>query len=310
MTDTFFVKWPSIENSYRKKYINWFLEQYPDLANEDYVITEKIHGANLQIVIRPDAPLLAGSRNNYIDANGSFQGALLSDVLEEHEETIRIIQDYADRTGDTIRLYGELFGKGIQKGVNYGPRKRLRFFGVRVNEQLISYQNTGLRFISSVHLVPTVGFVQGLEAALAFDAGFNSHYSDEDENICEGVVIRPYARDYFDGHGSPFMLKKKNEVFLERAKAKKIIVVDTEVEQLRAEFQRYITEARLQSVFSKHGVIEAPAQMGDYIRLVLADAKEDFIKDFGDKAELLDKKQRRAVYNVGGTIANMLKENL
>jgi len=39
-----FRKYFSIEGSWRNKEIQWWLEKYPQLANETYVLQEKIHG--------------------------------------------------------------------------------------------------------------------------------------------------------------------------------------------------------------------------------------------------------------------------
>lgn len=46
MTD--FQKWPSIENTYQDKNLEYWLNQYPELSDVDYVITEKLHGSNFQ----------------------------------------------------------------------------------------------------------------------------------------------------------------------------------------------------------------------------------------------------------------------
>jgi hypothetical protein len=64
----------------------------------------------------------------------------------------------------------------------------------------------------------------------------------------------------------------------------------------------------LQNVFSHHGPIESPKQIGQYIRYMLEDAQGDFLKEH-DVAEL-DKGQLKNVYNVGSMIANMLKGEL
>ena len=72
----------------------------------------------------------------------------------------------------------------------------------------------------------------------------------------------------------------------------------------------YITENRLQNLFSKMGEIERPNQIGDYIRAMLQDAKEDFLKDFGDDFSALSAKDHKAVFNAGRKIAHMLKERL
>lgn len=103
------------------------------------------------------------------------------------------------------------------------------------------------------------------------------------------------------------MLKKKNEEFLERQKSKRPKVVDDEVTRFNALFREYITLSRLQGIFSKYGEIQEPAQIGQFIRWMLEDALEDFLKDYGDEFGALDKKQQKQVRNVGGLVANMLK---
>ena len=73
---------------------------------------------------------------------------------------------------------------------------------------------------------------------------------------------------------------------------------------------RYQLFMRLQAVFSKNGEIERPDQIGDFIRLVLTDAKEDFLQDNQEAVDALDKAKQKRVYNVGSMIAFLLKEYL
>lgn len=75
-----------------------------------------------------------------------------------------------------------------------------------------------------------------------------------------------------------------------------------------AEFKSYITENRLLSVFSKEGQIQSPKEIGKYIKLLLTDAQDDFLKD--NDISHLDKQQQKDVFNVGSLIANMLKSYL
>lgn len=301
-----FKKFPSIENSYRQKHIAWFRDRYPQLASEVFVVSEKLHGANFQWYVQPSEVVQAGSRTRFLDTQGSFQGASIPDLMAAHADVLASMQAWVESAGCTVRLFGELIGCGIQKGVNYGTEKRILYFGLMVNDEMVPFADMEGRLNPEL-IVPIVAKVEGLDAALNFDTKFDSLVVGEPDNLCEGIVIQPYARVYFDGHWSPFVLKKKNEAFKEKQKAKTPRVIDSEVERLNAEFVSYLTHNRLQSVFSKHGEIESPTQIGDYIRLVLGDAKEDFLKDFGDGVLALDKKQQRQVYNVGGKIAHMLK---
>lgn len=304
-----FKHWPEIENSYRREFVEGFLTQYPELECETFVITEKINGSNLQWFFRPHEAVMAGSRNNFLSLSDSFQGVRISDLLGAHYEVLDSVQGLADRLNITVRLFGELFGPGIQKGVRYGGEKRVLYFGIMLNDILMPFRELE-RFIPPAYLVPIVAIVGDLENAIEFDTRFDSLVMREPNNICEGVVIQPHTVVYFNMHGDPFLLKKKNAEFLEKQRAEKPAVVDSEVERLHAEFASYITDNRLQSVFSKYGKIETPSQIGDYIRLLLADAKEEFLKDFGADLAALDKAQQKSVYNVGSQIVDMLKSCL
>jgi len=309
--DAIFKHWVEIENSYREQYITEFVNQYPELKHETFVITEKIHGSNMQWYFRPNEAMMVGSRNNFLSTTGSFQGVQIADLIEAQRDLLASVQALADRTCATVRLFGELFGRGIQKGVEYGPEKRILYFGMMLNDVLIPFAEL-VRTIPVAYLVPMVGIVAGLETALGFDTQFNSMIMGIPDNICEGVVIQPHTKVYLDAYGSPFILKKKNPEFGEKKQAQKQPRAgeDSEVERLKAEFLSYITENRLESVFSKYGRITSPGQIGDYIRLLLADARGEFLKDFGPDFAALSKAQQKSVCNVGNTIVDMLKSYL
>jgi len=302
-----FTKWHSIENTYRQKYIDFFLKEHPGLVNETYVILEKLHGSNFQWFFQPGEFVKAGSRNHYLDMLGSFQGAPIAQLVDDNSATIARFQRWADADGYSIRLFGELIGRGIGKGVDYGEQKRILYFGIMVNDKLLPFKEAQVH-IDTLLTAPHVTTVDELQAALDFDTKFDSLVLGKPDNICEGVVIQPYNQVYYDRYGtSPFILKKKNDEFKEKEKAPKARVVDSDVERLNAEFSLYITDNRLQSAFSKYGEIETPKQIGKYIRIVMADAQDDFIKDFGNDIETLDKNRQKQVFNVGSKIANMLK---
>lgn len=303
------VKWTEIENHYRNKHIEKAVSFYPELLNERYVISEKVDGSNFQWALSPDGTVRCASRNNYLDMNGSFQGANIQSLYQAHNYLLSELLSDAMYTGKEIRLYGELFGQGIQKRVDYGPQKRLVYFGLMIDNEWQSFATLeymlGSRGCSDL-LVPVLQIADGLQEALDFDTEFDSLLNDKQDNLTEGVVIQPYAKVYLDGNGSPFILKKKNEKFGEKQKTERIF--DMEVMTLNAEFESYITENRLLAVFSKEGRIQSPKEIGKYIKLLLADAQDDFLKD--NDISHLDKQQQKDVFNVGSLIANMLKSYL
>ena len=70
--------------------------------------------------------------------------------------------------------------------------------------------------------------------------------------------------------------------------------------ELRSEFERYITENRLDSVISKEGEITGMEEMGKYIKFVLKDAMDDFLKE-NDISDI-DKADSSLIFKTGGKI--------
>lgn len=295
-----FRKWPSIENTYQQQHIDWWLLRHPELAKIDYIITEKLDGANVQICAEPDGEISYGTRNGFASGAALFGWpANAPEVVGNLDMVLSTIKATAHLAESDATLYGEIYGPGVQKGVNYGDSKGVAFFGAKIGDELMPF-----RFLGKViAAVPVVATVQGLEAALAYDAEFDSLLSGQENNICEGVVIQP-IEPVRDGD-SYFLLKKKNEAFKEKQKEKKVRAPDEVVDPLNAAFRQYITEQRMDNVFSREGPIEDKSQIGKYIGLILIDAIGDFTKDYPE-IQTLDKKQRKAIFNVGSAVAKML----
>jgi len=302
-----FKKWPSIENSYRERFIYPFLGQHQELNDETFVITEKLHGSNIQLYFEPNKPCRVGSRNRFLSAGDKFFD--IWNTLERYQDLIAAFQRMVDKSNHTVRLFGELFGGNIQKGVKYQEEHKIAFFGLMMDDELRPFCDFDTTMVHSGfgHLVvPIIDVVRGLDSALKYNTEFDSKVLGIDNNICEGVVIQPYRKVYQSHAGEYFILKAKNEAFKEKQKEKKPVVVDSKLQVLNIEFRRYITDNRLQGIFSKYGEIQEPKQIGQYIRYMMDDAKEDFLKDFPDVCDM-DKSEQKQIFNVGGTIANMLK---
>jgi Rnl2 family RNA ligase len=287
------------------KDIDWWLTQYPNLRNESFTITEKIHGTNIQLIFTPDGMTIA-SRNRVLPANVDHMGVRA--VVDGMRKVLSPLAEHSVIAEETVTLYGELFGPGIMKGVNYGEEKRLLFFDIAFNGVFAA--DSVLRSQLDC-TVPVLAVVSGLEDALNFASLIPSRLGpDVADNYVEGVVIKPH-NNYVTNQGSRFVIKKKNDEFKEVAAMPKLKPPPPdEIVKLHNEFMLYVNDNRLQSVFSKEGEIEEPQQFGHYIRLVISDAKEEFEKDFGDSLAACSKKELRMVYNAGGAIVKMLKEYL
>ena len=311
-------KYASIENSYREKYIQRLLDWNPKVADFQYVITEKIDGSNIQLLFSPKEKYKVGKRSCFLSEGENFYD--IWGTLEKHKDLTDRLQNYVDTFNCSVRVYGELYGEGVQKRINYGEGKKISLFDVVLIEEgkeKILSQLEMQKFMSQNGLmrysVPVFKILSNLSQALDFDVdGLASILSPSKDNV-EGVVIKPYTEVTFDYNGGLFYLKKKSEAFEEKMSSKKVKVqkepVSGELIQLQSEFREYINKNRLLSVFSKEGEIEDPTQIGKYLGLLVNDAKEDFIKDHPEVTKM-EKKEQKIVFNIGPLAVKLLREYL
>jgi Rnl2 family RNA ligase len=312
-----FRKYHSIENSYRDKFLQYSLDQYPELQNAVYIITEKVDGSCIQLVFEPNKVRKVASRNRVLKEGEDFFGIL--DVLKTEAifDFSRRLDAFADKTNQTINLYGELYGPGIQRRVDYGSERSIAFFDVAINGDLLP---AGL-FLQFMDLhaygqftVPVLGVISGLQSALEFDVNLLSELKKVEGNIIEGVVIKPRDKVYRMHCGSIFYLKKKGERFAEKEQRVKVPRQQKEyrpeVIQMHEAFLGLINDNRLKSIFSKEGEIQEPKQIGKYIKLIIEDAKEEFWKDNTEELVPFNKDELKFVFNVGNIVVGLLKEYL
>lgn len=326
-----FLKYPSIENAYREKHIIQWLRHYPELYDETFLLQEKMHGSNIQFEVHPRGQCFIYSRKQRIgeiDLLSSvwppqeinFQGADIIEVITNRFDGMTLdllkrLHTLAMHNQSVIRAYGELCGPRIQKGVYYCDKPTIFFFDISQNGMFLSpFMFYELMQSFRETAVATVAGVRGVWMAVNFDISQAHHipdgYTDLD-NIIEGAVIKPFYTVYQDGPKEIFYLKKKNDAFKEKQKSpKETKPVDAKLVAMNHKFLDYITYNRIESVFSKHGTIQESNQIGDYIKLVIEDALEDFAKDYEHGFNQLNKAERKYVTKAGGTVAQKLKEYL
>ena len=309
-----FKKYQSIENHYQNKHIKFFLNMYPELEEAGYIAEEKLDGANISICINEDNLVRWGKRSSLLDDEQNFMG--LENIKPHYNSLINaLIREKNKYNYKELQIFGELHGPGIQKRINYGDKLQIKFFDMRVIEGEDSFYHDPLTFYIVMsdmrmehHLVKRWMFFKNLEDALNMDTRIKNEY----DSLIEGVVIKPYYNNYYSPVGERFVLKKKNEEFLESKKSKtpkKKKEYSEEVEKLETEFNSLINKNRVLSVFSKEGEIENPNQIGDYIKMVLSDAKEDFFKEHSLPEEIT-KDEEKYIFNQGTKIVGILKEYL
>jgi len=296
-----FIKYNSIENHYQTKFIGRFLESHPKLYEDEFVVLEKLDGANIQFCINPNGEWKVGKRTEWID----LETEKFNDIqrlIKVYDKEIGGLKELAKISKEPIRVYGELYGQGIQRRINYGDDKYISFFDLRVGHDFVSHYDfeRSLSLVGLSHLAPKVFFKGKLTECLDYDV--------ENKNI-EGVVIKPYNDNHYSPVGARLIIKKKSEKFNDTAKVKK---PKSPGHPLNIKFRSYITENRVKDVFSKYGEIDKPQQIPDYIKYVLDDAKEDFRKnvDIDKECPCLDKEEEKKLYNVGSDIVKILKKYL
>ncbi len=117
-------------------------------------------------------------------------------------------------------------------------------------------------------------------------------------NLMEGMVIRPYERDYFHNHKT-FIIKYKNPEFADILKKKKIKINKVYSEDLQNLINiggDYINKNRTLDLFSKEGEMGNMKQLGNYIKLYAYDFFNDFYKDYLQKYKNL-KKEEQKIFN-------------
>jgi len=314
------VKYSSIENTYREKFIEMIQAEGKDEG--EWVVTEKVHGGQLALYY-DGKELKASSRTAFLTPDIDFFN--YEKVMEENADKIKEIYNILKKENEDISsiiVYGELFGgsyphndvpkvkgaKRLQKGVFYHPDNLFYAFDIRVDGKYLSVDEVN-RLFEAVGLFYAKPLLRGtMEECLNYPNKFPSKISQWlglppiEDNVAEGVVIKPVEPQFLK-IGERVILKSKNEKFKER-KAKKKRPKKEEVkiteagERLLEELQSMVTENRLQNVLSKREEMPYPVPQnyfGDVMKAFIGDIMEEFNKDFQEEYDQLDKKEQKKI---------------
>ena len=272
-----FHKFSSLENTYRQNLINKVQYEGKDVG--EWIVTEKIHGANFSFWC-DGTEVKVASRSQFVD--GTFYNCQAV-INRYQEQTMQLWLN--ESMGDDrviVVVFGELFGGNIQKEVQYGE-KDFRAFdvvvdGVPLNKALAQEVCTkvGLPFTP-------VLFTGSFKECLGVNNTFQSILTPEGfegENISEGLVIEPVEPAWF-ANGSRVYFKNKTESFSEknrRPKEKQVFELSKQESDLLNELLIYSTEQRVSNVISKIGQV-TNKDFGRILGLTVQDILEDFTKD-------------------------------
>ncbi|AFY57020.1 RNA ligase [Rivularia sp. PCC 7116] len=199
---------------------------YRIFKKSDWVVTEKIHGANFGIVT-DGLEVRFAKRKQFLDSKDNFFGyQLLQDkLILQAKEIFKILQ--VERINlNKVFIYGELFGgeyphpevtpvcgvQAIQTGVYYSPNIEYCAFDIGIVENTRNNHKIYLDYDIALQLFAKVGmmaakplFIGKYEEAAAYNIEFESTIPAilnlpqlQQSNKAEGIVIKPVKSFYIE----------------------------------------------------------------------------------------------------------------
>lgn len=249
-----FRRYESIK-PYNKKIISNYSLLVP--KEELWIVTEKIHGANMSIYVSKDDINFA-SRNGFIE-DQFYQWRIIEKELIDKAKRL-----YEKLRYDII-IYGELFGKAkksVQKGIYYG--EKLQFYPFDIYNV-----NTGayVNYLDMKKFAEEAGFrtphilkIGTIEECANIDVNVIESFIAETDtpNYAEGIVIRP-NKTYYTDKRVRLIIKKKHKNFSEinnmsTEPIKKNIRkrnISKDIQNLLNDMLRYVNHNRLNNVLSQ-----------------------------------------------------------
>ena len=320
-----FKKYPSITNASQKKVIDYIRMNLPE---QTWIVSEKIHGANFQIIFDENNNISFASRNQLLDEFSSFYDLPGLKRVENNGKTLiqRVtelndyLRSFYGPTLKVVNLFGEYAGtltagNKIQKEVDYGTQEFYLFdiFLTFVNEDAevpLAVNKETVKILANTYgLASPVILLQtnNLDEALSFPNDFDSisgnlkynqelYYKEKltftGKNITEGVVIEPTEVTF--ARFGRIILKNKNQKFSENHTSKPIkkeSILPEEEQKFLEQIIGYANVNRVSNVCSHLGISEREELQkvfGNVVKETMLDAIEDIKKDFED-ITLLDK---------------------
>jgi len=325
-----FIKYPEIENSYRKM----FLEAIDahGLDQGEFVVQEKAHGANLSFWC-DGSEIKTAKRSSFIKDN-----------FYDYESVAEKYNPYVFKLYNTLKadnfdfsilaVYGELIGgtyphkeiekntsaTRIQKGIFYTPNNEFYAIDISLDGKLqdIDTFNTYMKQIGFLY-AQTI-FRGTFQECMSYPNKFQSRISEWlglpeiPDNCCEGIVIKPVIPKFL-GNGERLILKNKNEKWAEKAKQKKRpqkakLVLSNEAIDLWSQLESYATPNRLRNVISKIGEIKK-TDFGKLMAAFSQDVLADFFKDHEHPFKCLEKKeQKHLTRQLNSACSKMIRKDL
>jgi hypothetical protein len=179
---------------------HWSTPEFNYLKNTEWELTEKVDGTNIRIIIN-ESTLEYRGRTDKANLNKELVSKLDSLILPK-------IDQYREQFPNGVTLYGEGFGKNIQKvGKLYSEDFDFILFDARVGDfwlKRISLEKVAEEF--ELKIVPILLVVDHLKHAIEYVG--KKPKSTLGDLYMEGVILKP-AVDLFDRYGKRIVSKLK-----------------------------------------------------------------------------------------------------
>ena len=196
--------------------------------------TEKVDGTNMSIYIYPSIDEEGNVDFYNMEVHGKTTKAQLNDKLLKNiyekwpvEKLVEVFTRDGVGPTDTIILYGEGYGAGIQKGGNYiKDNVDFRLFDIQIGKFWL--EREALEDIASrlsMDIVPVIGYMTIDEAIEYVKKGFKSTIAQNKDYDAEGLVLK-FPMGLLKRNGGRIMTKIKTCDFraLESAEERKILL--------------------------------------------------------------------------------------
>lgn len=284
-----FRKFDSIENTYIKSNVSKIV--FNGLDSGQWIVTEKLHGANFAIYIKNGKVVNFGSRNQFVDGSFYDSELLQRELQEGIDESFIKSLEYSrmacrrlynksidiDPDNHEIIIYGELVGSRVQKEIYYCDDLMFYMFDMVVNGKAIDKEVARVIYYQSHEwAVCAPRLLSGsFDDCIKYGNTFNSLIAGKADNEAEGIIIEPVTPLYYN-NGKRICLKNKTKRFSEKNDG----VVDVTFKELTEkdnstlnELRKYINVNRLNAVKSKGHPERALMYM------MVKDIVEDYNKD-------------------------------
>ena len=184
----------------------WAKPEFELLKNIDWICTEKIDGTNIRVMWDGEQVRFGGKTDK------AQIPTILIYALQDTFTNEKMKEVFID--ADNVCLYGEGYGKKIQKGESYLPdRADFILFDVKVGDWWLTREaNEDIAKKLNIGVVPIIGILKLEQAIECVKNGFKSTIADNKDYVAEGLIMKPKT-ELFNRRGERIITKIKHKDF-------------------------------------------------------------------------------------------------